>query len=82
MNFMNDDSHINCITKILTKKLNLKIIDESSMLTKKFDFHENSFINTYRIITKIKNDRNKKYQSTQLFYFFQNLIYSIIMNLF
>ena len=81
-NFMNDDLYINCITKTLIKIWKIKFINEFSIRIDNFDRHQNTFINIYKITTKIKNNYNKKTNWFNCFIFFKHWFIQSLWNFF
>ena len=77
---MNNNVYINCISKILTKKWNLRFTFD---LFLKMHVYNKQFIKTmncYKITIRVRNDKKQKYMFQQKFFF--NVAHNIILKLF
>ena len=81
MSLMNEKVWINCIFETIIKKWNLKLINEQSLKINVFNKINDVIINTYKMNTQIRDTRKRQYAFNQLFYFFQNTTYLVIMRL-
>lgn len=81
MSLMDPGAHVNCITETLAKEWDLEPTDEPPLRASGFNKAKSVSINTYRIATKIRDNKGTAYESKQLFYSFQELAYPILMGL-
>ena len=61
MNFINDDVYINYISKILTKKWNLRFTFNSFLQIHVYNKQFIKTINCYKITIHVRNNKKQKY---------------------
>ena len=81
MIFLDEIAQINCIFKRMIKTLRLRNVDFSILKAKDFNKFKCRFIEIYIKELRIRDNRKCEHVSTQLFYFFLEIIHNIIVRL-
>ena len=71
---MNNDVHINCISKFLTKKWNLRFTFDSFLQMHVYNKQFIKTMNCYEITIRVQNDEKQKYVFQQKFFLTSHII--------
>ena len=70
---MNENTQINCINDVLTKKWRLRDVDKSFIKTKIFQKDVITFINIYKAKIRVRDDVAREHVFIQIFYAFSKV---------